>query len=417
MLDLQNLYLKFSNISLRSGLKSAHNALSTPPSPFLGKINTSNLAPLNADTVSFTGRGKANKLNKCDSNRPFMGDGAYPSENLRLVSDDDIKTYEIIRSAFGRTIIDNADKAMNHQAYSAYRSLLPLASDVYKQAKRAQGGFEITMCIFDSLVEGNSKSNKKYKPIAEKTTRVKSPQSIAKKMAVKVAELENKNDGYHVPVNQAFIKAELHDLLGARLILANGTRSEMNSVVNRLVESIESGHGPRIKTIKNYGAGHKYLSPSKSDELEAVNYKAYGHYPEVVNKKKTSGYTATHIIIEAGNGIDAEIQILGRGVARVKEIDDICYKGLQGKAISGMSDVSKALKAISRDPDLKKEFDKYITSAYEIARTQWDKMPDEELKKQKFPSIDTKKFPACLDLNNIEAELKEQALRKKHKGY
>ena len=44
-------------------------------------------------------------------------------------------------------------------------------------------------------------------------------------------------------------------------------------------------------------------------------------------------------------------------------------------------------------------------------------MPDEELKKQKFPSIDTKKFPACLDLNNIEAELKEQALRKKRKGY
>ena len=153
MLDLQNLYLKFSNISLRSGLKPARNALSTPPSPFLGKINASNLAPLNADTVSFTGRGWANKLNKCDSNRPFTGDGAYPSENFSTVADGDIKTYEITRSAFGRTIIDNADKAMTHQAYGAYRSLLPLASDVYKQAKRAQGGFEITMCIFDSLVK------------------------------------------------------------------------------------------------------------------------------------------------------------------------------------------------------------------------------------------------------------------------
>ncbi len=62
----------------------------------------------------------------------------------------------------------------------------------------------------------------------------------------------------------------------------------------------------------------------------------------MANKKKISGYTATHIVFEMNNGIDAEIQILGRGVARVKEIEDICYKGLQGKAISGLPEVSKS---------------------------------------------------------------------------
>lgn len=392
MLELQDLYSKFSNISFKNGLKSAHSALSTPPSPFLGKINTSNLAPLKADTVSFTGR-------KPHGSNPIEG---YYAQSLETN---------------GRTVAeaDNASaKRMNHRAYSAYRDLLPLANDVNKQAKKAQSSFEISMCIFDSLVDDGYKSNKQYKPIAQKTIRVKSPQSIAKKMAVKVAELQRKNNGYDVPVSQAFIKSELHDLLGARLILANGTRAEVNTVINRLIESVENGHGPKIKTIKNYGSSNKYLSPSKLEELQCASYKIYGHYPEVINKKKTSGYTATHIIIEVNNGIDAEIQILGRGVARVKEIDDICYKGLQGKAISGMPDVSKALKAVSRDPDLKKEFDKYITSAYELARTEWDKLPDKELKKRKFPPINTNILPPCLDFNNIAALLEEKSL-KKHK--
>lgn len=394
MLDLQNLYSKFSNVSFKSGLKPARNALSTPPSPSLGKINTSNLAPLNADTVTFSGRG-----------HKFAA---------KVASDTQQKlaklTNEIIPAA--GIIDDAAIKKMNHRAYGVYKDLLPVAGEVNKQAKRLQNSFEITMCIFDSLVGEGSKAGKKYKPIARKTIRVKTPQSIAKKMSVKVAELQKKNNGYDVPVSGAFIKSELHDLLGARLILANGERVEMNSVVNRLIESIESGHGPKIKYIKNYGAAHKYLTPSKSDALEYASYKAYGHYPEVVNKKKTSGYTATHFIIDVGSGIDAEIQILGRGVAKVKEIDDICYKGLQGKAISGMPDVSKTLKAVSHDPELKREFDKYVTSAYELARTKWDKMSDGTLKKQKFPEIDKNILPPCLDFNNIAALLEEKASKK-----
>lgn len=381
MLNFPKINLGFNFNINNNAANNNLQALKTLP------FHAPNLAPLSADTVTFTGR----RTHKADA-----------------AEDADVQTYEINRSVFTSEIDNASAKRMNNQAYSAYRDLLPLAGNVNKQAKKLQGSFEITMCIFDSLVDTGSKTGRKYKPIAEKTIRVKTPQSIAKKMAVRVAELQSKNNGYNVPINPAFIKLELHDLLGARLILANGTRAEMNSVINRLMESIESGHGPKIKTIKNYGSNSKYLSPSKLDELEEVCYKTYGHYPVVINKKKTSGYTATHIIIEVGNGIDAEIQILGRGVAKVKEIDDICYKGLQGKALSGMPDVSKALKDISRNPELKKEFDKYITSSYELAKTQWDKMTDEELKKQKFPKIDTILFPPCLDFNNISALLEKK---------
>ncbi len=417
MIDLQNLYSKFSNTAFSGRLKLPQNKAFTPPSMLCGKINTQNLAPLNADTVSFTGtrlyvkqRHKEN-IDKLPKKAHYAEESPKEEENFNL--------YQMSESAQINSeksdTYDNAAKNMNSGAYSVYKGLLPIAGDVHNQAKNLEGTFRIKMCIFDSLVDETGKSPS-GKPIAKKIMRVKSQQSIAKKMSPVVADLIDKNNGYDVHISLGLIKSELHDLLGARLILANGTTAETNAVINRLIESIETGNGPKIKTIKNYGSAHKYLSSSKLEQLEKACYKAYGHFPVTVNKKKTSGYTATHIIIEVGSGIDAEIQILGRGVARVKEIDDICYKGLQGKAISGMPDVTKALKMISKNPELKKEFDKYITSAYEVARTKWDKLPDNQMRTQKFPPIDTKIFPPCLDFNNIEASMLNKTSNKSVKS-
>ena len=404
MIGLQDLYTKFSNTAFKGGLKPARNALSTPPFTFLGNINTSNLAPLQSDTVSFTG------ISVYDKNKGKLARKADCPKTSEL------ELIHTARKAKKQSSEDDSSKKMDYRAFGLYREVLPVASEVHEQAKKLEKPFELKMCVFDSLVNGTGKFARS-KPIAKKETRVKSTQSIAKKTAAKLSELVGDDYNYNIQVSPIFIKSKIHDLLGARLILTNGSPAEMNSVINRLIELMENSDKPiKIKSIKNYGS-HPYLSPSKLDKLESASYKVSKDFPEVANKKKISGYTATHIVFEMNNGIDAEIQILGRGVARVKEIEDICYKGLQGKAISGLPEVSKALKAISKDDDRCIEYYKYIASAYDTARAKWDKMPDEELKKQKFHSIDTKKFPACLDLNNIEAELKEQALRKKRKGY
>lgn len=304
---------------------------------------------------------------------------------------------------------------MDYRAFSVYKDLLPVATEVHDEVKKLETAFKIKMCIFDSLVDDASIRTTKTKPIARKDVRVKSSQSIAKKMSAKVSELIHKNDGYPVFVSPTLVKTELHDLLGARLTLAHGTSNETNAVVNRLIESIEAGNGPKIKKIKNYGMGHAYLTDKKADQLANASFRAFGDYSEIYNKKKASGYTATHIIVEVANGIDAEIQIFGRGVARVKEIEDICYKGLQGKAISGLSEISRALKKVGEDPSMRIAFNKYLTSAYELAKTKWDKMPEDELSKQKFPSIDENILPPCLDLNRIEEALKEKSRRKSAK--
>ena len=105
----------------------------------------------------------------------------------------------------------------------------------------------------------------------KKETRVKSTQSIAKKTAAKLSELVGDDYNYNIQVSPIFIKSKIHDLLGARLILTNGSPAEMNSVINRLIELMENSDKPiKIKSIKIM-AVTPYLSPSKLDKLESAS--------------------------------------------------------------------------------------------------------------------------------------------------
>ena len=414
MIGLQDLYTKFTNTAFKSGLKPARNALSTPPFTFLGKINTSNLAPLQADTISFTGT----KTYRATS-------AAYDTELLGKVSKNpvDLKSVEVVlppscviysdykgvkSSEKSSVDFDNSVKNLSNTAKSIYRDVLPIASKIHEEASKAKDLFELKMCIFDCLLNSNADKSAKGTrgPLASKTIRVKSTQSIASKLANKFGELIEENDYYYVPITKDIAKSKIHDVLGARLILQNGQTGEANAVINKLMQSIKNGNGPKIKAIKNYGKSQAYLNYSKIEELEEVIAKAGYKHPEITDRRKLSGYTATHIIIEVGNGIDAEIQIFGRGVDRVKHVDDVCYKGMQGKHIKGLSvGTLKELKKVGQDPELALYYNKYLASAYAQAKRKWDKMPNDELVRQKFPSIDTAKFPSCLDLNNIEAEM------------
>lgn len=415
MIGLKNLYSKIS-YNLLTGVKSPSNTASIPTLDFSGKIYNNNLAPLKADTITFAGRKDAPDASQ-NARRQNEVEIHSPRTPLFSPPDVDVKIYHGASST-KNSVVDNAAKAMNYRAFGAYKDLLPLASEVHKEAKRLEKHFDIKMSIFDSMINTEDPKAAKPKPLAMKQVRVKSSQSIANKMSSKVAKLIELNDDFPVMVSRAMIKSEIQDLLGARLILEHGSMAEMNAVINRLIESIETGNGPKIKRIKNYGSsiGSSYLTKTKAEKLEQANYRAYGHYPVTENKRKTSGYTATHIVFEVENGIGGEIQILGRGVARVKEIDDICYKGLQGKPLKGLTEISKALKMVKENQKLKMEFDKYLTSAYKLAKSEWDKMPENELMAQKFPSINTEVLPACLDLNNIEAALKERASKTARKS-
>ena len=74
---------------------------------------------------------------------------------------------------------------------------------------------------------------------------------MQKKTAAKLSELVGDDYNYNIQVSPIFIKSKIHDLLGARLILTNGSPAEMNSVINRLIELMENSDKPiKIKSIK-----------------------------------------------------------------------------------------------------------------------------------------------------------------------
>lgn len=314
---------------------------------------------------------------------------------------------------------DNSKKNMDFRAHALRTEMKPFAQWLHSEALRHKDDFDITTSIFDCLLhEGGTK--RQGGVLETKRTRIKSVQSITEKLAKRASTLQEGNEGYPVVMTKAMVKDTVHDTYGVQLILKNGTYSEGNAVINRLIKSLNTGHGPKIKYIKSYGKGDSYIDKRKLNELESAVVNAGYEPPRLLAQEKSSGYTATHIIFEVRNGIDAEIQILGRGVHRVKEVEDVCYKGLQGKSIKGHPELSKLLKKVDKDPRLKFAFNDYLTSAYKLAKTEWDRMPEEELKKQKFPPIDPSKFPkACalsekdfeyLDLNNIEEAINSKSL-------
>lgn len=126
-----------------------------PPFTFLGNINTSNLAPLQSDTVSFTG------ISVYDKNKGKLARKADCPKTSEL------ELIHTARKAKKQSSEDDSFKKMDYRAFGLYREVLPVASEVHEQAKKLEKPFELKMCVFDSLVNGTGKFARS-KPIAKK---------------------------------------------------------------------------------------------------------------------------------------------------------------------------------------------------------------------------------------------------------
>ena len=82
-----------------------------------------------------------------------------------------------------------------------------------------------------------------------------------------------------------------------------------------------------VVEVENYRLSPKdsYVAQSTLDDFEDT-CQSVGQYPSVQSKPRESGYTAVHVTLDLGNGILAELQIMGRDMERVKELEDFIYK-------------------------------------------------------------------------------------------
>lgn len=167
-------------------------------------------------------------------------------------------------------------------------------------------------------------------PIEKIMSRVKEPNSIVEKAATR---------GW---VNKEEIKKSMTDLAGMKIIMRDGSKQEVNKVIERLIAYVNET-GARIVEIENkrplpvynqYGEiskSYDYASPMYLANLQKVASKSVGRPIRYIDENTPTNYMAIHILTELPNGITGELQIMGHDVAALKALEDMCYKVKNGK--------------------------------------------------------------------------------------
>lgn len=143
-------------------------------------------------------------------------------------------------------------------------------------------------------------------------------------------------------VNQEGIKSYVGDLVGAKIVLRD-TRPEATKKVIEAIQQAVLDNKFSILSIENYVPDPNRLAAEDSEATytyisdDTLSALADATGAQLDKKISKSGYMALHLNIDfANSNLDkknkngaapqGEIQIIGAGVAQLKEIEDLCYK-------------------------------------------------------------------------------------------
>lgn len=335
-----------------------------PSIPVSGKFlpcKNSNLAPLSFDTVTFSGRPKAN-ISSSDS------------------------------------------KKINHSD----RGSLGVAQSVYDEAEYAYGHLKYVLSyIFDTKVIDNdspdferqvirSLDNNKDKPVVMITSRRKSPASIAEKMGSKTIRKKH------------CIKDKMNDLIGARIVLSGTSPKEGDYVLDKISDAVKRGRLSitEVKVHSQEDPKLKYATKTKMNKLVSTARK-YNQGKDrgnctFIDQPRDSGYLAIHLITgDIGDGYNAEIQIIGLDVENFKEIEDLCYKCHAGKNVDKKyKAIADLFKPYKNNESFMADFLEYTKRAYAYERLKPIHNKDEYKDRLHIPK--DLNIPQELDFNNIE---------------
>ena len=302
--------------------------------------NYTNLAPLQVDTLSFTSRAK--------------------KEQTKALSMPEVAT----------RVSSTEAKSLTERARTITSSL---ANKLHQEAENdcVQLQRVLDKALLPLKARNNTPCDAKH-PIYAIEYRAKSANSIREKASQKFLYKK-----------ESVIK-NVHDLIGARIILGTSDPKGVNSVIDKLINCAKEGK-IKITEIENLAPANKkyqYVSQTKLHQLAQASFDRFGICVPEMNTIRDSGYTAVHLLVEFPDGITGEIQILGKNVAIFKELEDISYKIIQGKSTDSkyteikeiLSSISLPLVANSSNPaniekaKLRKEFVAYATAAYKFER-------------------------------------------------
>lgn len=144
---------------------------------------------------------------------------------------------------------------------------------------------------------------------------------------------------------------EMGDVLGFRIVLREHSPKNVEKVLKQLALAVKHGD-LNIIEIENYllPDGRGYCSTKALEKLASVCNP--NELDINLTKKIKSGYPAIHIGIKTKEGYIGEIQIMGKDVEDVKDLDDWFYKILDHKPLrkkykSAQAKIEKAIASLS----------------------------------------------------------------------
>lgn len=161
------------------------------------------------------------------------------------------------------------------------------------------------------------------------------------------------------------------DVVGARIIVQRGDQEDFDKIFNILSNMVKHGK-IKIKEVENYRLTNEdsYVSQKTLNNFQKQCIKS-GQYINIINKPIPNGYTAIHITIELDKGLLAEIQIMGRDVEHLKDVEDFYYKLRCKKSFDAKyKSIEKTMKEkIKKLTEFEQEaLNKYIKDSYIHAR-------------------------------------------------
>ncbi len=193
------------------------------------------------------------------------------------------------------------------------------------------------------------------------------------------------NNAYVDPRTDSGIKNYAQDIVGARIILDRCEPKDIINIIQLLKKAaninIENSNVPllNIKSVECFVPDEKKLPPnsSLSDYTYAPDYLLKQLDPEYKKGTKSkSGYLAIHINVDLSNkilgsvdnnslGYSGEIQIIGKDVAALKTVEDLCYKLKDNKQnINPIFTPFKEYFFKFYKSNVKKAFDNYTYALY-----------------------------------------------------
>lgn len=187
-----------------------------------------------------------------------------------------------------------------------------------------------------------------------------------------------------------------NDIISGKIILDNGTKQEGNKILSKLKKAIKEKR-IEITEIGLFGVNTNtdYADNNRVNAiLEEMNSR--GKACQKITNRKANGFHSIIVKIPLEDGFTGTLEIMGKEVAKLKEVEDILHSFKKGTPVDSKYDkLKEAYKQLS-DDELS-NLRNYTKLAYTTARS------DELFGRtsDKFVSVNEFKLPAIFDFNSI----------------